>query len=589
MILIFDIETNGYLDTLDTIHSLVALDYAKKEIYSFNNKQIDEGIELLSKASLLVGHNIISFDLPALQKVMNFKPKCQIFDTLNVSRLIYPDQDIKDQEKKMYPKKLWGKHSLEAWGIRLGIHKGNFGKSTDWSEWSQEMQDYCEQDVHVTAALYDKILSYNRYDRIQRAIGIEHEFQKIIHNQEVNGILFDVEKAKKYANEIETDIKTIRARILSRIPFFIKRKGSFTPKRDNSTLGYRAGVPFDRISIDTFNPGSRVQIIEYLQQKYNWKPSVFTDKGNPKVDGEVLRGLEYEEASWLADYFEREKVLGYIKTGKNAWLKLQKNGRIFGKVITNGTPTGRARHFGPNVAQVPSIRAFMGRECRSLFNSGSGWMVGADASGLELRMLAHYLYKYDGGAYAREILDGDIHTKNQQAAGLETRDIAKTFIYMFIYGGGDQAIGELVSSKKGEKAKEVGRETRKKFLSEIKGLNELISDVKYKSLKNKGVIGLDKRFVPCDSEHKALNYLLQSAGAIVMKQATINFWKDNKFNCYQVLHIHDEFEVISLKEKDNELIGQHMVDSITQAGIDFNLRIKLDGEYKIGKNWAETH
>lgn len=589
MILIFDIETNGYLDTLDTIHSLVALDYAKKEIYSFNNKQIDEGIELLSKASLLVGHNIISFDLPALQKVMNFKPKCQIFDTLNVSRLIYPDQDIKDQEKKMYPKKLWGKHSLEAWGIRLGIHKGNFGKSTDWSEWSQEMQDYCEQDVHVTAALYDKILSYNRYDRIQRAIGIEHEFQKIIHNQEVNGILFDVEKAKKYANEIETDIKTIRARILSRIPFFIKRKGSFTPKRDNSTLGYRAGVPFDRISIDTFNPGSRVQIIEYLQQKYNWKPSVFTDKGNPKVDGEVLRGLEYEEASWLADYFEREKVLGYIKTGKNAWLKLQKNGRIFGKVITNGTPTGRARHFGPNVAQVPSIRAFMGRECRSLFNSGSGWMVGADASGLELRMLAHYLYKYDGGAYAREILDGDIHIKNQQAAGLETRDIAKTFIYMFIYGGGDQAIGELVSSKKGEKAKEVGRETRKKFLSEIKGLNELISDVKYKSLKNKGVIGLDKRFVPCDSEHKALNYLLQSAGAIVMKQATINFWKDNKFNCYQVLHIHDEFEVISLKEKDNELIGQHMVDSITQAGIDFNLRIKLDGEYKIGKNWAETH
>lgn len=326
MILIFDIETNGYLDTLDTIHSLVALDYAKKEIYSFNNKQIDEGIELLSKASLLVGHNIISFDLPALQKVMNFKPKCQIFDTLNVSRLIYPDQDIKDQEKKMYPKKLWGKHSLEAWGIRLGIHKGNFGKSTDWSEWSQEMQDYCEQDVHVTAALYDKILSYNRYDRIQRAIGIEHEFQKIIHNQEVNGILFDVEKAKKYANEIETDIKTIRARILSRIPFFIKRKGSFTPKRDNSTLGYRAGVPFDRISIDTFNPGSRVQIIEYLQQKYNWKPSVFTDKGNPKVDGEVLRGLEYEEASWLADYFEREKVLGYIKTGKNAWLKLQKMG-----------------------------------------------------------------------------------------------------------------------------------------------------------------------------------------------------------------------------------------------------------------------
>lgn len=234
--------------------------------------------------------------------------------------------------------------------------------------------------------------------------------------------------------------------------------------------------------------------------------------------------------------------------------KTPKNGRIFGKVITNGTPTGRARHFGPNVAQVPSIRAFMGRECRSLFNSGSGWMVGADASGLELRMLAHYLYKYDGGAYAREILDGDIHIKNQQAAGLETRDIAKTFIYMFIYGGGDQAIGELVSSKKGEKAKEVGRETRKKFLSEIKGLNELISDVKYKSLKNKGVIGLDKRFVPCDSEHKALNYLLQSAGAIVMKQATINFWKDNKFNCYQVLHIHDEFEVISLKEKDNELI-----------------------------------
>ena len=591
MILIFDIETNGYLDSLDTIHCLVIKDYDNGTVFSYNYKNIDEGLEKLSRASKLVGHNIICFDLPALFKVKGFRPPkdCQIFDTLTVSRLIYSDLFDKDEQRKLWPKKLRGSHSLEAWGIRLGILKGTFGKETNWSEWSQDMQDYCVQDTHVTHALYDKILSYNRFDKIQRAIGIEHEFQKIIHNQEVNGILFDVEKAQKYSSAIESEIKEIRQRILTRIPLFVRSKGSFTPKRDNSKLGYKSGIPFNRISIDPFNPGSRTQIIELFKRKYNWEPSVFTDKGNPKVDDEVLRGLEYEEAAWLADYFERDKILGYLKNGKNAWLKLQKNGRIYGKVITNGTPTGRARHFGPNVAQVPSIRAYMGKECRSLFHSGRGWMIGADASGLELRMLAHFLHKYDRGAYAREILDGDIHTKNQQAAGLETRDLAKTFIYMFIYGGGDQAIGELVSKKKGEKAKAVGKETRKRFLSKIDGLEALIKDVKYKSMKNGGVLGIDKRFIPCDSEHKALNYLLQSTGAIVMKQAPINFWKDNPFDCYQVLHVHDEFSIITSREKDCDLIGQRMIESITQAGVNFNLRIRLDGEYKIGRNWAETH
>lgn len=578
---IFDIEANGFLESVTDIHSLVIdLD---GHTHSFAKEDVRQGVELLLNTETLVGHNIICYDLPALTKVFGVKFDNKVFDTMNVSRLIYTNLLDIDFKTKKCPKRLYGKHRLEAWGHRLGEHKGDY--KGPWDKWSDTMQEYCEQDVKVTKALYNLLKSKNYSER---AIEIEHEFQKIIHRQEVNGILFDTETATQYAARVGADIKERKDTLRRLMPVKIKRQGSLTPKRDHRGLGYKQGCPLSKISITDPNPGSREQVVNYFKEK-GWEPAIFTDVGNPKLDDEILRELPYEGASEFADLFERIKVQGYLETGKNSWLKLAKNGRIYGRVITNGAVTGRCTHHTPNLAQIPAVRSYMGKECRSLFHSGLGYMVGADASGLELRMLAHYLSPYDEGKYAKEIITGDIHTANQRAANLETRDQAKTFIYAFCYGAGNAKLGSIVTgSHDDEYNKSVGTELRESFLSKVKGLRQLTSLVK--GAAQKGYLkGLDGRHLHIRSDHKALNTLLQGAGAVIMKQANINFWQDCQYECQQVLNVHDEWEVVTNIHKETGNIGELMVSSIKKAGKDFNLRIELDGEYKIGRNWAEVH
>src|SRR5690606_31621074 len=184
---------------------------------------------------------------------------------------------------------------------------------------------------------------------------------------------------------------------------------------------------------------SRTHIYKRLKDKYNWKPKEFTEKGTPKVSEEVLESLPYPEAELLNEYLMIQKRISQLAEGHSAWLKMVRpDGRIYGSVITNGAVTGRMTHNSPNLAQVPAVNVPYGKECRSLFTvPDDRVLVGADASGLELRCLAHYMARFDKGAYARELLEGDIHTANQKAAGLPTRDNAKTFIYAFLYGAGD--------------------------------------------------------------------------------------------------------------------------------------------------------
>ena len=294
-----------------------------------------------------------------------------------------------------------------------------------------------------------------------------------------------------------------------------------------------------------------------------------------------------EVAILIRDYLMLQKRVAQIES----WLEAVKaDGRVHGKVITNGAVTGRMTHSSPNMAQIPNAGSVYGHECRECWTVEEGnVLVGCDASGLELRMLAHYM-KDEG--YVRTVTEGsskdgtDVHSINQQAAGLPTRDSAKTFIYAFLYGAGDAKIGSIVggSAKEGEKLKE-------KFLRKTPALARLIKDVKSAANQRGCVKGLDGRKIWIRSEHAALNSLLQGAGAIVMKKALCLFYdkiKENKWNVKLVANVHDEFQ-FECPPDIAELAGKAARMSIIEAGEHYKLRCPLDGEYKIGKSWKETH
>ena len=596
--LIFDIETNGLLDTLDRIHVLVIKDAGSKQIYKFINdgrgtNNIEDGLKMLMNADLVVGHNIIKFDLAAIQKLFPWFdiPVDNIRDTLVLSRLLWADVDEDDFKRlrKGFPKNLIGSHSLEAWGYRLGILKGDYGKQEDaWSCYSDEMLEYCVQDVEVTTALWQRILSE---EPPSRAVELETWFAYIIAKQERHGYPFDREKAVALylkllsrRQELDDELKSFFK------PWYVSQ-GVHVPKADNKKFGYTKGVPFTKVKNVEFNPGSRQQIADRLIKLYGWKPKEFTESGQPKVDEAILKTLNYPPAQLLSERLMIDKRIGQLSEGEHAWLKLEKNGRIHGSVNTIGAVTGRCTHSYPNIAQVPSVRAPYGAECRELFYAPPGFkQVGADASGLELRCLAHYMARYDGGAYAKELLEGDIHTANQKAAGLPTRDDAKRFIYAFLYGAGDQKIGEII----GKGAKE-GKKLKENFLKRTPALKRLKDQVAH-TVKTRGYLrGIDGRKLRIRSEHAALNTLLQSAGALLVKQATVNLYKELTRRGHEfgkdwaiVAHVHDEYQ-LHVREELLEEVAEVAVWSFRQAGHDFNWRCPLDGEAKIGRNWAETH
>lgn len=600
---IFDIETNGLLDELTCIHSLCIKDVETGVAVSCASQQgymrIEAGLRALMGADILIGHNIIKFDIPALQKIYPWFdiPVEKLRDTLLLSRLIWADlldRDAKLVAKGTLPKNRRGSHSLDAWGHRLGLHKGDYAKQMKaqgldpWASWNPEMQAYCELDVEVTEKLWNLIESKNP---APRAVELEHWFAFILAKQERFGFYFDKDKAAQLYIKLAQERMEMDEKLRGLFdPWFVS-EGVFTPKRDNKAKGFVAGVPFTKIKLQEFNPSSRQQIGERLMTLYGWKPTEFTANGQPIVDETTLSNLQYAPAKTLAKRFLLEKRIGQLAEGSQAWLKLERKGRIHGSVNTIGAVTGRCTHSHPNVAQVPSVRAPYGKECRELFCVPKGWkQVGADASGLELRCLAHFMARYDGGAYTKVLLEGDVHTENQKAAGLPTRDNAKTFIYGFLYGAGDAKIGEIVG-----KGAQAGRRLKENFLNRTPALKRLREDVAT-AVKKKGyLIGIDGRKLHVRSSHAALNTLLQSAGALLVKQATVNLYLELSTRGYVwgkdwalVVHCHDEVG-IQVRDGLEKEIAEVAVWSFQQAGRDFNWRCPLDGEAKIGMNWAETH
>jgi len=594
MRLLFDIETNGLpRQGMDRLHCIVTKNLDTGEVLRYNDvgthESVTTGVNILAEADILIGHNIVGFDIPAIQQIYPFfEPKARCYDTLILSRLFQPHILSMDFRKKPIgmPGKLYGRHSLEAWGYRLGDYKGEFGKTSDWSEWSQEMEDYCEQDVHVVETLFNTIFR-NKLGKFKDAVWLEHDLAKIMAFQETAGWPFDVVKAQKLESTLRTEMDKLADHMRETFPYV--DGGTMIPKRNNSTKGYYEGAELTKLK--EFNPTSRDHIGWAFMTWRDWKPEVFTDTGRPKIDEGVLQSIDTEEAKTFARILELQKALGQLSDGANAWLKMvTPQGRIH-HVCQLATNTGRNAHSRPNLGQTSSDP-----RCRELFGPGNGMrQVGADASGLELRMLGHYLAEFDGGAFADVVVNGDIHQQNADRVGC-TRKEVKTLTYAFIYGASDKKIGtSLDKSLSEESAKKLGASIRKKFLKAIPGLDDLLKSVANESASDV-LRGLDGRPIRLQGKkHAALNYLLQSAGAIVCKRwNVIAFNQMNSLGYqwsidYQWLGwIHDEIQLAVQPHLVNDAKFQ-LEWSIVQAGEYYDLKVPLASEAKEGATWADCH
>ena len=594
MRLLFDIETNGLpRQGLDHIHCIVIKDLDTEQTLRFNDTGIGDsvtnGITLLQEADVLIGHNIIGFDIPVIESIYPFfKTKATLFDTLILSRMFFPDILSRDFRKKPIgmPSKLFGRHSLESWGYRLGDYKGEFGKQTDWASWSQEMEDYCEQDVHVVGSLF-KLFEGKGIADYEDSIRLEHDLATIMAKQEVSGWPFDVVAAQKLEATLRTEMDQLADKMRETFPYV--DGGQMVPKRPNSTRGYIKDAAFTKLK--EFNPTSREHIGWAFMTWREWKPEAFTDKGVPKIDEGILMGIDTQESLIFARILELQKALGQLSDGANAWLKVvTRNGRIH-HVCQLATNTGRNAHSRPNLGQTSSDP-----RCRALFLPGEGMaQVGADASGLELRMLGHYLAHFDGGSFADVVVNGDIHQQNADRVGCSRKDV-KTLTYAFIYGASDKKIGtSLDKSLDDKKAVALGKDIRKKFLEAIPGLEGLLTAVAKKA-EGDVLKGLDGRPIRLQGKkHAALNYLLQSAGAIVCKRWNVIAYQQFQqlgYNWdidYQWLGwIHDEIQLAVKPHLISDAKFQ-LEWAIVQAGEYYNLKVPLASEAKNGLSWADCH
>ena len=576
MQLVFDIETDDLKAT--KIHCIVAQDVDTKTIYTFPPDKVQTGCRFLATADTLIGHNIIGFDIPMVHKFSDVDlSNIPVIDTLVLSRLFNPNRE--------------GGHSLEKWGYKLGYHKIEF---SDYLNYSEDMLNYCIRDVELNAVVLAELRKESKgFDK--ECIAIEQRIADIIKQQEVNGFKFDTEhgllllaELREKKQSIEDEVhntfkpKWVDDKIVT--PFIRKdgelSKRGLTDDEYDRCISTQNMNPFMRKELVEFNLGSRKQIGEYLID-FGWKPDRFTPTGQPIVDEKTLSAITHiHEANLIAQFLLLQKRIAQI----DSWIEAtEDDGRVHGFVIPNGAITGRMTHRSPNMAQVPSSHSPYGQECRACWIvDDNNILLGVDASGLEIRMLAHYMNDEE---YTNEIINGDIHTSNQKLAQLKSRDKAKTFIYALMYGAGDEKLGNVVGGTTAD-----GKRARQYFFDNKPTFKSLRDRVQRAS--SKGYLkGLDGRKLYVRNQHSALNTLLQGAGAIIMKQALVILSErltlgtvPHKF----VANIHDEWQ-IEVPECRAVRVGSLAVTSIIEAGEHFNLRCPLDGEYKIGDNWSETH
>ena len=563
--IVIDIEANGLNELVldrkggviheaDVIWCVGIVDVDTGEKLSFGPNDIEGAVRVMRDASLLIGHNIIFYDIPILRRLYG-SIDTPMYDTLVVSRVMYPD-------KRTHP---LGGNSLQCWGEHLQCKKADY--SGGWDKYSEDMIKYCEQDTVVAAKIFHAQKSF--VSRNSRVIKLEHLVSNIIAGQIDNGFGFNIDAAIDLEEHLLFEKSKIEDDMRRIFPDQVEIR--YSEKTGNRLK--------DKVVI--FNPSSRQQIAQRLTERYGWKPPK-TDKGNPKVDAEVLKKLKYPEAKELVKYFDIVKTMGFLKD----WIdraEKSRDGRIHSSVNPQGTVTGRMTSSQPNLQQVTSDP-----RVRSLFVPREGWVeVGIDASSLEARMLANRMSDWDKGAYGKVVTDGDIHQTNMEASGITDRPKVKTFFYGFIYGAGDAKIGQIIGQ-----SSRAGKELKERFLNNLPALRKLIDSTRFQSKKSGTMKLLDGREVPCRSEHSALNVQLQGDGAVVMKLAQCIF-HDKLRTKYKGMFsfmatVHDEWQLECDPNIADE-VGQLGVDSIIEAGDRLCCTIPLDGEYKIGNNWWDCH
>ena len=548
MQVVLDIETDGFNPS--KIHCIVAKNidtnlvtvFDPDHLYSFNSwsKNVDK----------FIMHNGLSFDAPILNRLLgtNIKPD-RIIDTLILSQLFNP---LRDKG-----------HSLKAWGEKLNMLKG--GEGVNFLVYNQAMLDYCKQDVEITHVVYKELINESK-GFSKESVDLEHKVRLILNQQENNGFAFNMRKAQELRAKLRDDLHDLEQWSLEEFePTIVEMK---TKTKE---------IPF--------NIGSRQQIADRLIKR-GWKPSQYTDKDNIIMNESVLKTIKEPSLKVIAERFAKYFLLQKRVVMIEAWIDAcQEDERVHGRVMTLRTVTGRMAHNSPNMAQVPATYSPYGKDCRNLWTVSDPVrykLVGTDASGLELRCLAHYL---KDTTYTDEILNGDIHTKNMELAGIKDRDQAKTFIYAFLYGAGPDKIGKIVGA-----GKEQGKMLIKRFLSNLPALKRLREQVEDAGKRGR-IKAIDGRYLKVRSAHSALNTLLQGAGAIICKQWLVHIMSrvyQKNLGVKLVASVHDEyqFEVLNKDVGDFCAITKIAMKETEQT---LKLRCPLDNDYKVGTTWTETH
>ena len=618
-VLIADLEADGLLDTITTHWCLSVGDPKTSEITCYADQPgyppLSEGYARLATADRVVFHNGLGYDLHAINMIVpNTLRFEQVYDTLVLSKMLFPDRRS---------------HALAAWGEDLGFPKMDF---SDFSQWHPMMGTYCNQDVLVTIKVYQRLqqelLGWFKQKQVdwRPAIRLEHKVAFCLHLQEQHGFKLDMPKLTELYIELSGEKFDIEKNLKDIFPpVIIPEKGTWdwklrlwnqvevtTPKVSNKSRGVTTGVPYTKVTIQPFNPGSRPQCTYRISKAHSdWQPLKLTPTNIPQINESTLKNLIYPEASALNRYLRISKQLGQVSEGANAWMKLEKGGRIHGRVNQCGTRTHRMSHFSPNVAQVDKKDLRM----REVWTANTGdKLVGCDAEGLELRGLANRLFFWDKGAYAKAVIYGDkadgtdAHSRTMKAAGMPDRDSSKTLIYALLYGSGNPNIGQIYVSawkakgviKKGRLAS-IGKRIRDDLAKGIVGLTPLTELCKKRTREQGYLKSADGRPIISPTEHSALNSLLQSDGAVVMKEALSHFhfklcvdeghvdpitYESLTFD--YCANVHDEVQM-SVRPDHADSIGKLFAQAIKEAGENLNMNCELAGAYDIGDNWKDTH